>query len=194
MHVVVHREGRGHPAHFLRHLIEMVVVMMLGMFAGGAIFVTATGIPTGDAIHKHSVAWVSMMAISMTAPMVAWMRYRRHPWRMGLEMAAAMIAPAIPLCILRVADVISGGICGAYCGLSLVAMLGVMVYRRDYYSQSRKPAQQAGFHLDGASRTRTGDLLGAIQEGTIGKPALGAGLAPFQSLKTTPPLSGGFWG
>jgi hypothetical protein len=32
------------------------------------------------------------------------------------------------------ADVISGGICGAYCGLSLVAMLSVMVYRRDYYS------------------------------------------------------------
>jgi hypothetical protein len=32
------------------------------------------------------------------------------------------------------ADMISGGICGAYCGLSLVAMVGVMVCRRDYYS------------------------------------------------------------
>jgi hypothetical protein len=49
-------------------------------------------------------------------------------------MAAAMIAPAIPLCILRVADLISGGICSVYCLLSLVAMVGVMVYRRDYYS------------------------------------------------------------
>jgi hypothetical protein len=32
------------------------------------------------------------------------------------------------------ADVISSGICAAYCGLSLVAMVGVMVYRTDYYS------------------------------------------------------------
>jgi hypothetical protein len=134
MHVVVHRRGGGHLAHFLRHLFEMVLAMMLGMFAGATIFVTATGISAGDAIEDHSVVWVSVMAFSMTAPMVAWMRYRRHGWSACLEMAAAMIAPAIPLCILRVADLISGGICGAYCLLSLVAMVGVMVYRRDYYS------------------------------------------------------------
>lgn len=77
---------------------------------------------------------MTVMAFSMTTPMVAWMRHRDHPGSVCLEMAAAMVAPAIPLCALRMADVISGGICGAYCGLSLVAMLGVMVYRRDYYS------------------------------------------------------------
>jgi hypothetical protein len=107
---------------------------MLGMFAGGAVFVAATGISAQDAIENHAVAWVTVMAFSMTAPMVAWMRHRHHPWNACLEMTAAMIAPAIPLCALRMADVISGGICGAYCGLSLVAMVGVMVYRRDYYS------------------------------------------------------------
>jgi hypothetical protein len=134
VYVVVHRRGGGHLAHFLRHLVEMVLAMMLGMFAGAAIFVTATGISAEDAIENHSVAWVSVMAFSMTAPMVAWMRYRGHGWNVCLEMAAAMIAPAIPLCILRVADLISGGICSVYCLLSLVAMVGVMVYRRDYYS------------------------------------------------------------
>jgi hypothetical protein len=77
---------------------------------------------------------VSVMAFAMTAPMVAWMRHRHHPWNVCLEMSAAMVAPAIALCVLRIADVISGGVCGAYCGLSLVAMVGVMVYRRDYYS------------------------------------------------------------
>ena len=66
--------------------------------------------------------------------MIAWMRHRNHPWNVCFEMSAAMVAPAIVLCVLRIADVISGGICGAYCGLSLVAMVGVMVYRRDYYS------------------------------------------------------------
>jgi len=130
MHVVVPHETRGQLAHLLRHFFEM----MLGMFAGGALFVAATGISTQDAIENHSVAWVSVMAFSMTAPMVAWMRHRDHRWSTCLEMAAAMVAPAIPLCALRVAEVISGGICGAYCGLSLVAMLSVMLYRRDYYS------------------------------------------------------------
>jgi hypothetical protein len=33
--------------------------MMLGMFAGGALFVAVTGIPTQDAIENPSVAWVT---------------------------------------------------------------------------------------------------------------------------------------
>ena len=134
MYVVVSRESRGQLAHFLRHLFEMLLAMMLGMFAGGAVFVAATGNSIQDAIENHSIALVSVMAFAMTAPMVAWMRHRHHPWNLCLEMSAAMVAPAIALCVLRIADVISGGICGAYCGLSLVAMVGVMVYRRDYYS------------------------------------------------------------
>ena len=87
-----------------------------------------------DAIKGHAIAWVSVMAFSMTAPMVAWMRHRGHAWSVCLEMTVAMVAPALPLCLLRAADLISGSVCGAYCGLSLVAMVGVMVYRRDYYS------------------------------------------------------------
>ena len=134
MHVVVSPESRGHRAHFLRHLFEMLLAMMLGMFAGGAVFVAASGITAQDAIKGHAIAWVSVMAFSMTAPMLAWMHYRGHAWSVCLEMAAVMIAPAVPLCLLRMADVISGSVCGAYCGLSLVAMVGVMVYRRDYYS------------------------------------------------------------
>jgi hypothetical protein len=56
-------------------------------------------------------------------------------------MTAAMVSPAIPLAIWRMAYVISSGICAAYCGLSLVAMVGVMVYRRDYYSHEPVKAQ-----------------------------------------------------
>jgi peptidoglycan/LPS O-acetylase OafA/YrhL len=136
MHVALQRESSGHLAHFLRHLLEMVLVMMVGMAAGGAIFVMATGIPADQAIENHAIAWVSVMAFSMTAPMVVWMRHRGHAWSMSLEMAATMVAPAIPLCILRAADVISGGVGGTYCGLSLLAMVSVVVYRRDYYGHS----------------------------------------------------------
>ena len=44
-----------------------------------------------------------------------------------------MIVPAIPLICLRVADLV-GPICGPYCLLSVLAMIGVMGYRRNEYS------------------------------------------------------------
>ena len=62
MHVVVSRESHGQLAHFLRHLFEMLLAMMLGMFAGGALFVAATGNSTQDGIENHAVAFVSVMA------------------------------------------------------------------------------------------------------------------------------------
>jgi hypothetical protein len=74
-----------------------------------------------------------VMAFSMTVPMVAWMRHRGHARDRSLEMGAAMVVPAIPLICLRLADVV-GPICGPYCLLSVLAMVGVMVYRRSEYS------------------------------------------------------------
>jgi hypothetical protein len=51
-------------------------------------------------------------------------------------------------------------------------------------NRSKKPALGAGFRLDGASRTRTGDLLGAIQKRDIGKPPPEAGFRLVQRLET----------
>ncbi len=130
---LAHRASRGHAVHFLRHLLEMLLAMMVGMFAGGAIFTAALGITVEEAIRDHSVAFVAVMAVSMTAPMVAWMRFRGHHWDRSLEMAAAMIAPAIPLCALGLVGVVTGSICGLYCFFSVVAMVGVMAYRRSEY-------------------------------------------------------------
>jgi uncharacterized membrane protein YbjE (DUF340 family) len=130
---LVHREGRGHLVHLLRHLLEMLVAMVIGMFAGGAIFTSALGITVEEAVQDHSVPFAVVMALSMTAPMVAWMRFRGHHWDRSLEMGVAMIAPAIPLCAVGLAGVINGSICGLYCFFSVVAMVGVMVYRRHEY-------------------------------------------------------------
>ena len=131
----IHRGGRGHTIHFLRHLLEMALAMMVGMFAGGTVFVSALGITVDEAIQDHSVSFVTAMAFSMTVPMIAWMRYRGHAWDRSVEMGAAMVVPAIPLICLRLADVV-GPICGPYCLLSVVAMVGVMVYRRSDYGGS----------------------------------------------------------
>jgi hypothetical protein len=128
-----HRGGRSHTVHFLRHLLEMVLAMMVGMFAGAAVFVSALGITVDEAIQDYPVSFVIVMAFSMTVPMVGWMRYRGHAWDRSLEMGAAMVVPAVLLIWLHVAGVV-GPICGPYCLLSVLAMVGVMVYRRSEYS------------------------------------------------------------
>jgi hypothetical protein len=126
---------------FWRHLLEMIAAMMVGMLAGAAVFLTAVGMTADQAIRRYPVLFVTVMAISMTVPMVAWMRYRGHGWRNSAEMAAAMVVPAIVFICLRWAHVISGPICGLYCASTIPAMIGAMLYRRDEYGMTkRRPA------------------------------------------------------
>jgi len=112
---------------FLRHFGEMVLAMLLGM----VVFDVVTGaihIPMGPEVSAAS------MAVAMTVPMVAWMRIRKHAWRLNAEMAAAMIVPTLVL--------IGGSRLGLLPRTSLMlfthllmvpAMLAVMLYRwRDY--------------------------------------------------------------
>ena len=120
-------------AHFGRHLLEMAVAMMVGMMASAAVFFGVTGLAAADAMRQHAVAFVAVQAFGMTVAMVAWMRHRGHAWRGCAEMAGAMVIPAVPLVGLRLADVISGPICGAYCALTFAAMVVVMIYRRRDY-------------------------------------------------------------
>lgn len=112
---------------FLRHFGEMVLAMLLGM----AVFDVVTG-----AIHIPMGLEVSAlaMAVAMTVPMVAWMRLRKHAWRLNAEMAGAMIIPTLVL--------IGGSRLGLLPPTSLMlgthllmvpAMLAVMLARwRDY--------------------------------------------------------------
>jgi hypothetical protein len=125
-----HRGSHSHAVHFLRHLLEMTAAMVVGMVAGGAVFVTALGTTVDEAIREHPISFVLVMAASMTVPMVAWMRFRGHEWRSCTEMGAAMVIPAIALICLRMADVISAPICGFYCASTIIAMIGLMLYRR----------------------------------------------------------------
>lgn len=125
---------RGRGAHrFLRHLFEMALAMIVGMLGSAAIFLTAVGGTAAEAMQQHAVLFVASQAGGMTIAMVAWMRHRGHTWRTTSEMAAAMVAPAVPLICLRLLDVISGPICGAYCLATIVAMVVAMLYRRSDY-------------------------------------------------------------
>jgi hypothetical protein len=52
------------------------------------------------------------------------------------EMAAVMVLPVVPVLCLYWFDVTKSAQCGAYCAVSVAAMLGLMLCRRSEYSAS----------------------------------------------------------
>jgi hypothetical protein len=123
--------------HLTRHLLEMVVAMMAGMAMLG-VAVGTLGEPPG---YSSLLVEYGLMGVSMSAPMVAWMRYRGHSWLDGVEMTAAMLLPTFALVLpveLGVAGYVPGLSEDSLMMLSHVAMIAgmaaLMVYRRDRYA------------------------------------------------------------
>ncbi len=115
---------------FARHYLEMVAAMLVGMVVlGGAVGLVI------DLPDRTSVELVAM-ALWMTLPMVAWMRFRGHGWRACNEMAAAMIVPAGAALALLWSDVVTDGdaLVMIEHTVMLPAMLVVMLLRRDEYA------------------------------------------------------------
>jgi hypothetical protein len=128
-------EADRHLSPFWRHFLQMLAAMMLGMIATGAIFITVVGLKSWDEVTtQYPTQSLLAMAVGMTVPMSAWMLYRGMGWRNSLEMAAVMVAPVIPLLCLVWFDVTRSAQCGAYCALTVVAMLALMRYRHSEYS------------------------------------------------------------
>lgn len=118
--------------HFLRHYVEMVIAMFLGM--------AVLGFPVDrvmDGLGADSDEFMFLgMATTMTLPMVAWMMYRGHDWRANAEMSASMFVPTF-----AVIGVLSAGLLTDI-GLlvviehvvMLLAMAGVMLMRPAEYA------------------------------------------------------------
>ena len=127
--------GSPHPKrNFARHYVEMVVVMVGGMVVLGA--------PAGWLMGAFGTSWsqlspammVLVMAVTMTAPMVAWMRFRGHAWRPTAEMAASMVLPAFAAMALAWTVVTAvGTLMVVEHAAMLAAMLVAMLVRRDEY-------------------------------------------------------------
>lgn len=112
---------------FLQHFGEMVLAMLLGM---GLLMVVTSVIR----IPMRAEVAALVMAVAMTLPMVAWMRIRKHAWRLNIEMAAAMIIPTIVLIAVSALGLLPrASLMLAIHVPMLPAMLVVMLYRwRDY--------------------------------------------------------------
>ena len=120
---------------FFRHYAEMVAAMFLGMFAlskpADWLF-SALGTSTSS---QHPAMMLLSMGITMTVPMVAWMRYRGHAWRPTNEMAASMLVPTFAAIALVGTGVMTGGSAMiAEHVVMLAGMLVAMLLRRDEYS------------------------------------------------------------
>ena len=129
------RKRRVSP--FWRHFMQMLAAMFVGMVGTGAIFLSIVGLKSWEAVTtEYPTQALLAMAVGMTAPMAAWMLYRGMGWKNTYEMSAAMVFPVIPFLLLVWFGVTKSAPCGVYCAVMVVAMLGLMFYRRAEYSKA----------------------------------------------------------
>jgi len=120
---------------FWRHFLEMFAVMVVGMIAAVAIFLTIVQVTWGEALVQYPVQSLLVVAAGMTVPMVAWMRFRGMEWRPIAEIAAAMLVPLVPIFGLLALQLIPGArACGLYCVVMIPAMIVPMLFRLDLYT------------------------------------------------------------
>jgi hypothetical protein len=129
------RHRKHHLSLFSRHYLQMATVMVVGMIATGAIFLSIVGLKTWDEVtSQYPTQALMAMAAGMSIPMVAWMLYRGMGRKNSYEMAAVMILPAIPFLCLVWFGITKSAQCGWYCALTFVTMYALMRYRRNEYS------------------------------------------------------------
>jgi flagellar biosynthetic protein FliP len=133
--------------HFIRHYVEMVAAMFIGMgvlFAPALVALGAAGVSSAELRSDAPALLLLGMGVTMTAPMIAWMRYRRHGWAASNEMAASMLIPTVGVIALLGAGLVSdiGMLMTIEHVVMLPSMLIVMLLRRDQYSHAHAAADQ----------------------------------------------------
>ncbi len=138
--------GSGEPRHrspvrnFARHYAEMVVAMLLGMFVLGFALELALE-PLGVDVSNWDVdapaLFLLSMAVTMTVPMVGWMRHRGHGWAACRDMTLAMFVPAIAAIGLLWGDVATDvhGLMGIEHTAMFTLMFVAMLLRREEYTR-----------------------------------------------------------
>jgi hypothetical protein len=124
---------------FVRHYIEMVVAMFLGMFALGlplAALLGVVGVDVSAWQHDARELLLLGMAFTMSVPMAAWMRYRGHGWAPVWEMTGSMFVPSFAAIGLLWAGITADTDALLYIqhiGM-FPSMLAVMLFRLDEYT------------------------------------------------------------
>ena len=125
--------------HFVRHYLEMVIAMFVGMVALGMPLVAGLaglGIEVSEWRTEAQELLLLAMAFTMSVPMAAWMRYRGHGWAPVWEMTASMFVPsfaAIGLLWAGTVEEADALLLIQHVGM-LPSMLAVMLFRLDEYA------------------------------------------------------------
>ena len=86
---------------FILHYLQMCMACCVGgVTLGVAFFGGAALIGYPNLIVQAPVFSTLVLAIILTVPMVAWMRFRHHEWRPSLEMGSATMGLGIVLVAL----------------------------------------------------------------------------------------------
>jgi hypothetical protein len=130
----------GHGArHFLRHLGEMLLAMVVGMMVLGALdrgILAAAGTSAAHVRDAAPEVVAVVMALNMSAGMAVWMRHRGHAWARIAEMAGAMFVPALAAIVLFWGGVIESGAILALEHVAMIpAMVAVMLIHHGEYSR-----------------------------------------------------------
>lgn len=121
---------RGRRWNFLRHYIEMVAAMFVGMAVLGAAVRGILALAGLEFPAQYPELTSLEMALNMSIGMVVWMRYRGHSWVSTLEMAGAMFVPAFVLFPLLWLGVISGESLLALEHMAMLPLMFLVMLRR----------------------------------------------------------------
>lgn len=127
----------GSRRAFVRHFVEMLLAMVVGMAALLPLWELVTG-GQPDTVWVHRAEVESLvMATAMALPMALWMRFRGHRLAPIVEMSLAMYAGFVVLFpFLWLGSTDAGGVMMIGHVLMLVFMLGAMLARYGEYSHS----------------------------------------------------------
>lgn len=179
---------------FTLHFLEMVVVMMVGMMPYHALI---RALPPEYAVWfaRGTTLYRLGMALSMALPMLPWMKVRGHGWRSGAEMALAMLAPTAVVLLLCWLGLDQGQpwVRNADGPGMLLAMLGLMLCRREHYTGGHSHQPRHAAHRKQAPTTprptRTSRPYRTMLSAVIGVLALLAAGCGRAAVPATPASS-----
>lgn len=117
------------------HVGEMIAAMVAGMVVLGGAVAGALALAGASLSGASAPLNATVMAFTMTVPMVAWMRYRGHPSRHNAEMAASMVVPtALVIALYAAGAIASGTVLLAQHVVMIAAMVAAMLWRYQHYS------------------------------------------------------------
>jgi hypothetical protein len=140
--------------HFVRHYVEMCAPMCIGFAVGDLVyFGIAERFGYSQPFSELPALSVVVVTFTMTAPMVAWMRFRGMRGRPVVEMAAVMPILAGLLLILGWLGVLEvGDLALIEHGLMMPVMLIPMLLRLDVYTGRQASRTTAALVEDLAPR------------------------------------------